>query len=672
MQMNSLKAMIKTAMRGAAVLLLGAGAAAAQAQVNITAAPSSATLPDGSTVSMWGYSCGTATGATCAPLNPNAGSGWSPVVITVPTGQPLTINLTNNLTFTPTGTTTPNTVPTSLMIVGQVGGGLGTARTTTPSPAHQDLTVTWPTAGAPGSFAPPPQGARVQSFGTEVAAGATTALTWSSLTPGTYLIESGTHPSIQGPMGLYGILVVTAAPTSTAAGTAYGTAGSASAVSYNAEVPLEFSEIDPAQNRAVNVAVNTAGFSETNVWSGQPGKCGNPSSPVGVVNTCYPPAVNYTPLYYLINGVAFNRTNATASLFPALTGAAATPVTGTLLVRMVNAGSHMHVPSIVGSQTGVAPSGGTVVPGGFSLIAEDGNVLPGLPRVQSEVFMSAGKTYDVMVNVPAAGGTALPIYDRELSLSGNAIGRDAGMLAYIGVNGAGLPAASGLGAAVARADSYSSLVPCAATPCPAFTVSDPAKGVIANDTNVYGVQLLTAPTHGTVTLNANGTFSYVPGATGTTPDSFAYCANGAVTASTCAGGITATVSLGAAPIESASGITMNNLTYNSTMATFIKIPPAGVLSVDKDGAGYPLSVAMSSVTPAAGLTLNLDPNGGFTASVAAAGTYTFTYKAQNSQGTVSASAATVTVIFPARERSQCVGCGRQELEYRHYRLSLDH
>ena len=78
--------------------------------------------------------------------------------------------------------------------------------------------------------------------------------------------------------------------------------------------------------------------------------------------------------------------------------------------------------------------------GGFSLIAEDGNPLPGVPRVQSEVFMAAGKTYDVMINVPATGTTALPIYDRELSLSGNSTARDAGMLAYIGVNGAALPA----------------------------------------------------------------------------------------------------------------------------------------------------------------------------------------------------------------------------------------
>ena len=39
--------------------------------------------------------------------------------------------------------------------------------------------------------------------------------------PGTYLIESGTHPSIQGPMGLFGILVVTTAPSRRHGGTAY-------------------------------------------------------------------------------------------------------------------------------------------------------------------------------------------------------------------------------------------------------------------------------------------------------------------------------------------------------------------------------------------------------------------------------------------------------------------
>ena len=33
-----------------------------------------------------------------------------------------------------------------------------------------------------------------------------------SLKPGTYLYETGTHPSIQAPMGLYGVVVVTDIP----------------------------------------------------------------------------------------------------------------------------------------------------------------------------------------------------------------------------------------------------------------------------------------------------------------------------------------------------------------------------------------------------------------------------------------------------------------------------
>jgi len=363
---------LKTAVLVATVLLVGVGITVAQQQVNLTAGPATAIMPDGTAVPMWGYSCGAAVGstATCAKSNPTA-IGWSPVVITVPTGQDLTISLTNNLSFG------ANSVPTSLAIVGQLGGGLGTTATTTPSPAHATQATTWPTASVAGiTNTPPAQGPRVQSFNTEVAAGSTTALTWKAPRPGTYLIESGTHPSIQGPMGLYGVLVVTSAPSGATAGAAYP------GVSYNAEVPLLLSEIDPVQNNAVSAAVNTVGFSETAVWSGQSGGCGNPSS--STYHTCYPPAVNYTPLYYLFNGVAFNKTSASASLF---TTTPAAGVSGNVLVRFVNAGLRMHVPAIVGSQTGTSAAVG------FSLIAEDGNPLPGLPRVQSEVFMAAGKTY---------------------------------------------------------------------------------------------------------------------------------------------------------------------------------------------------------------------------------------------------------------------------------------
>jgi hypothetical protein len=632
MQFHQLKATLKTAVLVTTVLLLGAGVGLAQS-VSLTAAATTTILPDGAVVPMWGYSCSAAAAApaTCAASNPSAAGTWSPVLITVPPG-PLTINLTNSL---------PTAVPeTSLVIVGQLGGGLGTTASSTASPSHATQQTTWPIANAGATNVPPPQGSRVQSFSTPVAPGATTALTWSNLKPGTYLIESGTHPSIQGPMGLYGILVVTTAPTASVTGCAYpGATAGTCAVSYNGEIPLLLGEIDPVQNGAVNTAVNTTGFSETAVWSGQPGGCGNPSS--STFNTCYPPAVNYNPLYYTINGVAFNNKSSAASaqnsLFATLASAAPTPLTGGVLVRFVNAGLRMHVPSIVGSLTtpAIVPTGVTAaqVPG-FSLVAEDGNPLPGVSRVQSEVFLAAGKTYDVMIDVPATGAAALPVFDRELSLSGNATGRDEGMLAYLSINGAALPSAAtaAFAAVQANPDTYNSVIA-----GHTLTVSDPGKGVIANDVNVYGVKVVGTLPAG-LTLNLDGTFVYTAG----TPTTFSYCGNGTTTGPACA-----TVTLGAATIEAASGITCPASAFSSTVATTLNIKPPGVLAGCTDAAGYPLTVNAASVTPSGGLTLSVDPNGGFNASVAAAGTFSFTFKAQNSQGTVAATTATATLTFPS-------------------------
>src|SRR5215469_500838 len=122
MQTNHIKTILKSA---ALVLAILSCAAAAFCQsINLTAAPTTTTMPDGTVVPMWGYFCGTAvplSTATCAALNPESlstvgPSTWSPVVITVPivaTGPTsLTINLTNNLSFMPTGATVANTIPT--------------------------------------------------------------------------------------------------------------------------------------------------------------------------------------------------------------------------------------------------------------------------------------------------------------------------------------------------------------------------------------------------------------------------------------------------------------------------------------------------------------------------------------------------------------------------------
>src|ERR1700739_3173280 len=151
MHTNHFKSILKSTARVLAILSF-ATAAYGQQTINLTAAPTSTALPDGTVVPMWGYFCGTAlTGATatCAALNPasvstvsTVPSTWSPVVITVPyvsTGTSLTIHLTNNLSFTPAAGGAANNIPTSTVIAGQGGGGLGASPTTTPSPSHADV-----------------------------------------------------------------------------------------------------------------------------------------------------------------------------------------------------------------------------------------------------------------------------------------------------------------------------------------------------------------------------------------------------------------------------------------------------------------------------------------------------------------------------------------------------
>ncbi|HZV54355.1 MAG TPA: hypothetical protein VFF82_05380, partial [Rhodocyclaceae bacterium] len=498
-------------------------------------------------------------------------------------------------------------MPTSLVIVGQLGGGLGVAPARMPSPTHTVQGTTWP--GTPGTtnpgdpvFTPPAQLPRVRSFATEVtAAGSSASLVWSgaNLRPGTYLIHSGTQPSIQSPMGLYGVLVVTDA--------AYP--GQA----FDKDVALLLSEIDPVQNLAVDAAVRTAGFSDALVWNGQIGQCGDPA-----VHTCYPPTVNYDPRYFLINGESFNRVSSASTTVPAV---AAGGPTGRLLLRFVNAGLRMHVPSVVGLN--------------MTLLAEDGNKLPGVPKVQSSLFLAAGKTYDVTVQPKqTAAGTyaaaTYAVFDRQLSLSTNNQG-DGGMQAYINVAGGAAPPPL---TSVARADTYNLVAG------NVLAVAEAHKGLIANDTGIYGVAVYgTAPAG--LSLNSDGTFTYA-GAPGV---SFTYCGNGDTSGvTTGAAPLCATVNiqactgacLGSAPIA-------GDDLYTSKVASRLQISPPGVLGNDRDPSGLPLKAVLASAGTCAGVELN--PDGSFSAPGVGA-SCAFTYNAVNSQNTSSTAAATVTINFP--------------------------
>ncbi|PYY09741.1 MAG: hypothetical protein DMG69_09605 [Acidobacteria bacterium] len=693
MRSKRVNATFKAAVSAVIFLLLTAAVSLGQVTVTLTASRQTTILPDGNTVPMWGWTCdaASATAGNCLALNrtpQTGGTVWQPPLITAPyvaTGTSLTINLTNNLP-----------VETSLVIVGQLpGGGLGTpVRESGPRTdgAHAGQTsTTWTTVVA-ATFTPPAQGQRVRSFVTEATPNTGTAsYTWSALKPGTYLIESGTYPSIQGPMGLYGVLVVTTAPTTTAAGTAYSgcapltpaTCASAAttnySINYDADVPLLLSEIDPVQNSAVEQLVETSAGCPTATPG--TGTCtGSLSAAMatakwtqacGAAHTCYPAAVNYTPLYFLMNGQAFNKTLATGFSSAAPVGSAAS--TGNVLLRFVNAGLHMHVPSVNGLS--------------MSLIAEDSNVLadvalgaaktttvgtvttatPNLAvRVQNEVFLPAGKVYDVMINpantaTPTAAGTFTAanyqVFDRELSLSTNGSARDGGMQTVLQVAGGGAWAATNP-TIVAPATYY-------CVPGVTLNVSDTGKGVIGQDVNVYGVSLLNAgvaaanhtitpfgAAGGTdsLTLNPNGTFTYTQAAANTTcGGSFTYSIDG--TATTQTANITPTT-LTTKPVA-------NNDSYVSNLQSLLRAAAPGVLANDTDSHNSPLCAAPTTATscPTTGQTLTatagtakllLKPDGSFLATNpgGAAGTATFSYVAINAEKAVS-NTATITVNFQA-------------------------
>ncbi len=582
------------------ILLLAAGASFAQTldltgqaspSVALTAQRMTTRLPDGKTVSMWGF-CQTGTCTTA----------WTPgPTIIVSANSGLTINLTNALP-----------VPTSLVILGQLGGGLGQPDKDT-VPQHPVQTVTtWPANGG-GSFTPPAQGQRARSFSPEAPANASQSYSWASLKPGTYLYETGTHPSLQVPMGLYGVLIVTSPAT---AGAAAGGSGVAyPGFSYDADATYLFSEIDAVENAAVDAAALAGANEYTPVT--------DPSCAGGA---CYPAAVNYAPTYLLINGKSFDPTNVGASTVSIGT----TARSGNVLLRFLNAGSRTHIPTVVGAR--------------FGLIAEDGNPLPGYPKIQSEVLLTAGKTVDVRINPPVTSGIyadlTLPMFDRQLGTSINNQ-KSGGMQAYlvIGAGGSGsqfaLPASQG-----AQANNDSFTLPIGATSFSGNVLTNDIGVTNASTTLALSSAAQTlALNYGTVTLKPDGSFTYVlnPGTavTSATTDSFAYYGNGA---------LTATVTLSATALGGAPRAT--DQAFSSNLQNLLKVSRPGALTGATDPTGYALTAVLDTTALPAGLTaVTLNADGSLTATATAPGPYTLQFHVVNSQRTKSTPANNLVLNF---------------------------
>jgi hypothetical protein len=190
-------------------------------------------------------------------------------------------------------------------------------------------------------------------------------------------------------MGLFGALVVRPA---NAPGQAYGRTDT----SYDDEVLLVLSEVDPALN----------GRSPPSAFDLR----------------------NFAPKYFLINGKAHPAPEAIM-----------VPAGQRLLLRYVNAGMEPRSMALLGSSQVVLATGGNLRLHPFAVVADS---------------IPPGQSADALVTIPAAtpSGTRFPLYDGGLSLHNNrsdpALGLG-GMLTYIetsagGAGSPGAPVTSGL------------------------------------------------------------------------------------------------------------------------------------------------------------------------------------------------------------------------------------
>ncbi len=178
------------------------------------------------------------------------------------------------------------------------------------------------------------------------------------------------------------------------------------------------------------------------------------------------------------------------------------------------------------------------------------------------------------------------------------------------------------------------------------TLVVPVAGVLANDTDPDSTSLTSmlvlSPAHGIVTLNSNGSFTYVPTANYNGSDSFTYKANDGLLNSNIA-----TVRLTVTAVNDAPVAVNDNYTASSGVAKTIAAP--GVLQNDTD---IDTAVLTSDiVSPPSHGTVTLNANGSFTyrSTPGYVGTDVFTYVA--SDGALKSNIAQVSIAVSPVENN---------------------
>ena len=317
------------------------------------------------------------------------------------------------------------------------------------------------------------------------------------------------------------------------------------------------------------------------------------------------------------------------------------------------------------------PTGGYAGPDSFTYRDSDGLASSNIATVS--ITVAAGALPPVANNdaytaaegttltVPAAGVLANDIDPNHLPLTPSVVAQPAhgtltlnadGSFTYIPTAGYSGPDSFTYRDADGRATSNTATVSLTVAATPPVAVNDTyaaaegttlivpaASGVLANDTDANGLPLtpsvVTQPAHGTLTLNADGSFTYIPTAGDFGPDSFTYRdSDGAATSGT------ATVAINVTP---APPVAVNDAYTAAENRPLTIAAPGGVLVNDVDP--NHLALASAVVAQPAHGTLTLGPDGSFTYTPAAnyTGPDSFTYRASDSTGPSNTATVAITV-----------------------------
>ncbi|MCI0743108.1 MAG: Ig-like domain-containing protein [Gemmataceae bacterium] len=193
-------------------------------------------------------------------------------------------------------------------------------------------------------------------------------------------------------------------------------------------------------------------------------------------------------------------------------------------------------------------------------------------------------------------------------------------------------------------------------------------GVLGNDTDVDGdtlsAVLVSGPSHGALTLNLDGSFTYAPHANYFGSDSFAYKANdGALESNTATVNITVN-SVNDAPVAA-------NDSYSTTQGVTLSVPSAGVLANDTDVEASALAAVLVSGPQHGTLTLNADGSFSYVPGSGFNGTDNFTYRANDGLALSNVATATILVAPVTSVAGKITGAGSLDDGLRRFDIHVE-